>query len=57
MIPSGQSIKEMMLREDLVSAKASVHADSEEWSFSHEEAVLAQFVEVAGAIAAEATEG
>ena len=57
MIPSGQSIKEMLLREDLVSAKASVHADSEEWSFSHEEAVLAQFVEVAGAVAAEATEG
>ena len=57
MIPSGQSIKEMLLKEDLVSAKASVHADSEEWSFSHEEAVLAQFVEVAGAVAVEATEG
>ncbi len=57
MIPSGQSIKEMMLKEDLVHAKASVHADSEEWSFSHEEAVLAQYVEVAGAVAVESTEG
>ncbi len=57
MIPSGQSIKEMLLRQDLEQAKASVHADSEEWSFSNEEAVLAQYVEVAGAIAGEATEG
>ena len=56
MIPSGQSIKEMMLRQDLEHVKASVHADSEEWSFANEEAVLAQYVEVAGAVAMEATE-
>jgi len=57
MIPSGQSVTEMMLRDDLIQAKASVHADSEEWSFSDEEKVLAQYVEVAKAVAYEATEG
>ena len=57
MIPSGQSIKEMLLRNDLEQIKASVHADSESWSFSDEEKVLAQYVEVANAVAAEATEG
>ena len=57
MIPSGQSIKEMMLRKDLEQLKASVHADAESWSFSDEEKVLAQYVEVANAVAAEATEG
>ena len=56
MIPSGQSIKEMMLRQDLEQVKASVHADSEDWSFAHEEAVLAQYVEVSSAVAMEATE-
>jgi len=56
MIPSGQTIKEMMVKTDLESVKASVHADGSEWSFSNEEAVLAQYVEVAGAIAQEATE-
>lgn len=57
MIPSGQSIKEMMIRQDLVQVKASVHADAETWSFSDEERVLAQYVEVANAVGAEATEG
>ncbi len=57
MIPSGQSVTEMLLRDDLIQAKASVHADSEEWSFSDEEKVLAQYVEVAKAVAYEATEG
>lgn len=57
MIPSGQSIKEMLLRQDLEQLKASVHADSESWSFSDEEKVLAQYVEVVSAIATEATEG
>lgn len=57
MIPSGQSIKEMMLRQDLEQLKASVHADGETWSFSDEEKVLAQYVEVANAVAQEATEG
>ncbi len=57
MIPSGQTIDEMMVKTDLEAAKASVHADGEEWSFSREEAVLAQFVEVANAINQEPTEG
>ena len=57
MIPSGQSIKEMMLRQDLEQVKASVHADAETWSFSDEERVLVQYVEVANAVAMEATEG
>jgi len=57
MIPSGQSIKEMMLRQDFEKLKADVHADGETWSFSDEEKVLAQYVEVAGAVAQEATEG
>ncbi len=46
MIPSGQSVKEMMLRHDLEQVKASVHADAETWSFSDEEKVLEQFAEV-----------
>jgi uncharacterized protein YajQ (UPF0234 family) len=46
MIPSGQSVKEMMMRHDLEQVKASVHADAETWSFSDEEKVLEQFAEV-----------
>lgn len=57
MIPSGQSIKEMLLRQDLEQLKASVHADAESWSFSDEEKVLAEYVEVVSAIAHEGTEG
>ncbi len=52
MIPSGQSVKEMMLRHDLEQVKASVHADGETWSFADEERVLEQVVEV-GASGAE----
>ncbi len=55
MIPSGQSVKEMMLRHDLEQVKASVHADGETWSFSDEERVLEQVVEV-GATGAESAE-
>ena len=47
MIPSGQSIDEMRIRENLEELKASVHADSEAWSFSDQEKVLARYVEVA----------
>jgi acetolactate synthase-1/2/3 large subunit len=47
MIPSGQSIEEMMLRKDLEQLKASVHADSEDWSFSEEDRVLSQYLQVA----------
>jgi len=46
MIPSGQTVDEMMVKTDLEAAKASVHADGEEWSFSTEEAVLSHYVEV-----------
>ena len=56
MIPSGQSIAEMMVKTDLESVKASVHADGAEWSFSDEEKVLAQYVEVVSSVAQEATE-
>jgi acetolactate synthase-1/2/3 large subunit len=56
MIPSGQTIKEMLLRKDLEELKASVHADAETWSFSDEQKVLVQYIEVAAAIGAETTE-
>jgi acetolactate synthase I/II/III large subunit len=56
MIPSGESISEMRIRENLEELKASVHADAEAWSFSDEEKVLAQYVEVAEAVLAEETE-
>jgi acetolactate synthase-1/2/3 large subunit len=56
MIPSGESISEMRIRENLEELKASVHADAEAWSFSDEERVLAQYVEVAEAVMAEETE-
>ena len=46
MIPSGQSIAEMMIRQDLEQLKADVHADGAEWSFSKEEEVLKQYVEL-----------
>jgi hypothetical protein len=56
MIPSGQSIEEMMLRNDLEELKANVHADGSEWSFADQEVILAHFVEVAGAVEQELTE-
>ena len=49
MIPSGQTIEQMMVKTDLEAAKASVHADGEEWSFSAEEAVLSHYVEAVNA--------
>ncbi len=49
MIPSGQSIDEMRIRENLEELKATVHADSEAWSFSDEDKVLQQYVEVTAA--------
>jgi acetolactate synthase I/II/III large subunit len=57
MIPSGESISEMRIRENLEELKASVHADAEAWSWSDEDRVLAQYVEVAEAVMAEETEG
>jgi acetolactate synthase I/II/III large subunit len=56
MIPSGESVSEMRIRENLEELKASVHADAEAWSFSDEEKVLAQYVEVADAFRGEETE-
>jgi len=47
MIPSGQSIDEMRIRENLEELKASIHEDSEAWSFADEDRVLAQYVEAA----------
>ncbi len=49
MIPSGQTVDEMLVKTDLEAAKASVHADGEEWSFSAEEAVLSHYVEAVNA--------
>ncbi len=49
MIPSGQTVDDMRIRENLEELKASVHADSEAWSFADEDEVLRKYVEVAGA--------
>ena len=56
MIPSGQSIEEMMIRADLDQLKADVHADGTEWSFADQEVILAQYIEVAGSVEMELTE-
>ncbi len=45
MIPSGQTVEQMMVKTDLEAVKATVHADGDEWSFSAEEAVLSHYVE------------
>ena len=47
MIPSGQSVDEMRVRENLEELKASVHADAEAWSFADEDRVLATYVQAA----------
>ncbi len=57
MIPSGQSIEEMMVKHDLEELKVDVHKDGSEWSFSDQERVLAHYVEVVNAVTQEATEG
>jgi acetolactate synthase-1/2/3 large subunit len=49
MIPSGQTVDDMRIRENLEELKASVHADAEAWSFADEEKVLAQYVEAVSA--------
>ncbi|MCS6776629.1 MAG: biosynthetic-type acetolactate synthase large subunit [Chloroherpetonaceae bacterium] len=46
MIPSGQSIEEMMIRKDLEQLKADVHADGSDWSFADQEKILEHYVEV-----------
>ncbi len=46
MIPSGQSIKEMMIRDNIEQLKADVHKDGAEWSFADQETLLEEYVEV-----------
>ena len=46
MIPSGQSIDEMLIRKDLEQIKADVHTDGTEWSFANEEKLLDRYVEL-----------
>ncbi len=46
MIPSGQSVDEMLVRQDLEQVIASVHADADGWSFSDEDRVLEKYIEV-----------
>ena len=46
MIPSGESVGEMRVRENLEEIKASVHADGDTWSFSDEERVLTEYVQI-----------
>jgi acetolactate synthase-1/2/3 large subunit len=57
MIPSGESITEMRIRENLEELKANVHAEGENWSFADTETVLAQYAEVVEAVRGEETEG
>lgn len=54
MIPSGQSIQEMMIRQNLEELKADVHADGSDWSFSDQEQLLEQYVEAVEAAVTEA---
>ncbi|MDE2127662.1 MAG: biosynthetic-type acetolactate synthase large subunit [Armatimonadetes bacterium] len=49
MIPSGTSVDEMLVRQDLEQVKASVDADSETWSFSDQERLLARIADAAQA--------
>ncbi len=44
MIPAGQSVDQMRLREDLEELKAGVDADSETWSFDDADRVLEAYV-------------
>ena len=50
MIPSGESVDQMRVREDLEELKASVHADAEVWSYSDEDRVLSNYARTAEAI-------
>ena len=46
MIPSGQSIEQMMIRQNIEELKADVHKDGSEWSFADTETLLEKYVEV-----------
>ena len=41
MIPAGQSVHQMMLREDEIPVEPSVDMDSSRWSFADDDEVLA----------------
>jgi acetolactate synthase-1/2/3 large subunit len=45
MIPAGESVSEMRIQQDIEELKATVNTDSDSWSFSEEDNVLAQYVE------------
>ncbi|MCC6728561.1 MAG: biosynthetic-type acetolactate synthase large subunit [Chthonomonadales bacterium] len=45
MIPSGQTVDQMRVRENLEELKAPVHGDAEIWSFSDEDRVLTDYIE------------
>jgi acetolactate synthase-1/2/3 large subunit len=44
MIPAGQSVEEMRIRENLEELKVTVDTDAEAWSFDREEKVLEEYV-------------
>lgn len=56
MIPGGQSVAEMRIRDDLEELKASVHPDSEVWSFAEQDRVLEEYIAVARAAEAQSPE-
>ena len=57
MIPAGESVSEMMIRDNLEDLKAGIASDSESWSFSDQDTVLAQYAEVVESVRNEETEG
>jgi acetolactate synthase-1/2/3 large subunit len=46
MIPAGQTIDEMRIRQNLDELRVSIHPDAETWSFSDEDKVLEEYVEL-----------
>ncbi len=46
MIPAGQTIDEMRIRHNLDELRVSIHPDAEAWSFSDEDKVLEEYVEL-----------
>ena len=49
MIPSGQTVEDMKIRANLEELKSRINEDSESWSFSDEDRVLSEYVEIAHA--------
>jgi acetolactate synthase-1/2/3 large subunit len=46
MIPSGQGVAEMRIREGLQSLKVTVDTDADDWSFDQEDRVLQEYVDL-----------